>query len=111
MHTTSERAERIEQRACELRRQQQKRRDRFAVGLSAAISLLLVVVAALAMPSLMARQGFETSSSGAAASVFHVSSATGYVIISVLAFVLGCCVTILCYRLRRNREEHNGRNH
>ena len=111
MRTTSERVEAIEKRAGERKRRQKKRRNLLAAGLSAAACLVLIVVTALAMPGLMQQQGFASAASGAAAGVFHVSSAAGYVVIGVLAFALGCCVTILCYRLRRRAgEEHDDRD-
>ena len=113
MHTTSERTAAIEKRTHEIRRQQQRRRNLLAAGLSAAACLALVVAAALAMPGLMAQQsGGMGGGSGAEAGVFAASGAAGYVVIGLLAFALGCCVTILCYRLRRrDREEHDGRDH
>ena len=45
--------------------------------------------------------GFET-----AATMFGGSAALGYIVIGLLAFVLGVCVTILCFRIRLlNKEE------
>ena len=63
--------------------------------------------ASLAMPGIAARiqtgdySGFET-----AASIFHGGAALGYIVIGLLAFLLGVCVTVLCFRLRQmNRED------
>ena len=37
--------------------------------------------------------------------MYSESAALGYIIIGLLAFLLGVCVTILCFRLRQmNRE-------
>ena len=45
--------------------------------------------------------GFET-----AATMLGGSAALGYIVIGLLAFVLGVCVTILCFRIRLlNKEE------
>ena len=62
------------------------------------------------MPDLTARlrpdgaAGFET-----AASMYGGSGALGYIVIGILAFLLGVCVTILCFRLRRmDREDALG---
>ena len=45
--------------------------------------------------------GFET-----AATMFGGSATLGYIVIGLLAFVLGVCVTILCFRIRLlNKEE------
>ena len=44
--------------------------------------------------------GIET-----AASIFHSGAALGYIVIGLLAFLLGVCVTILCFRLRQMNHE------
>lgn len=45
--------------------------------------------------------GFET-----AATILGGNAAIGYIVIGLLAFVLGICVTILCFRIRQlNNEE------
>ena len=54
---------------------------------------------------------FET-----AGSVFHSSAALGYIVIGLLAFLLGVCVTILCFRLRQleredERDAESGERH
>ena len=37
------------------------------------------------------------------------STALGYIVVGLLAFVLGVCVTVLCFRIRRlNEEEQTG---
>ena len=112
MRSPSERADAIAARTRELKRARRERRERLTIGLSAAGCLALVIAAALLMPEIMARHSAEISNSGAAAGVFAAGSDLGYVAIGVLAFVLGCCVTILGYRLhRRNREGSDGRDH
>ena len=44
--------------------------------------------------------GFET-----AATMLGGSTALGYIVVGLLAFVLGVCVTVLCFRIRRLNEE------
>ena len=44
--------------------------------------------------------GFET-----AASMYGGSAALGYIVIGLLAFLLGVCVTVLCFRLRQMSRE------
>ena len=49
--------------------------------------------------------GFET-----ATSIFHGGAALGYIVIGLLAFLLGVCVTVLCFRLHQmNREDGQDR--
>ena len=58
------------------------------------------------MPGIAARiqagdyVGFET-----AASIFHGGAALGYIVIGLLAFLLGVCVSVLCFRLRQMSRE------
>ena len=51
--------------------------------------------------------GFET-----AASMYGGSDALGYIIVGLLAFLLGVCMTILCFRLRQmERDEKDEGQH
>lgn len=113
MHSTSERVDAIEKRTNQIKQQQHGRRDSLTAVVAAAACLALIVGIGLILPGLMAHHSMTAAgSAGAAAGVFAVSGAAGYVLIGVLAFALGCGVTILCYRLRsRNKENHHGRDH
>ena len=90
-------------------RQQEKRLRRTTITMASAVAacLALLIGASLAMPGIAASiqtgdySGFET-----AASIFHSGTALGYIVIGLLAFLLGVCVTVLCFRLRQmNRED------
>ena len=79
------------------------------IGMAAsavAACLALLVGVCLAMPGIAASiqtgnySGFET-----AASIFHGGAALGYIVIGLLAFLLGVCVTVLCFRLRQMDRE------
>ena len=83
------------------------RRGTITAAAAAAACLALLIGASLAMPGIAANiqtgdySGFET-----AASIFHSGAALGYIVIGLLAFLLGVCVTVLCFRLRQmNRED------
>ena len=72
-----------------------------------AACLAVIVGFSLSMPGIVDQielgtsSGFET-----AATMFGGSAALGYIVIGLLAFVLGVCVTILCFRIRLlNKEE------
>ena len=61
----------------------------------------VTAVLAVQMPERMrAVAGNEVEDVQAAASVFRNGGAAGYVLIGLLAFVLGICVTMLCFRIR-----------
>jgi hypothetical protein len=81
-----------------------------ASGLSAAASLVIIIAASFATAGLTAGRGAAEAAPGAesgmlAGGVFAPGSVSGYVVIGVLAFALGCAVTILCYRIRRRETE------
>ena len=86
--------------------QEKRRRDTITMASAVAACLALLIGASLAMPGIAASiqtgdyAGFET-----AASIFHGGAALGYIVIGLLAFLLGVCVTVLCFRLRQMSRE------
>ena len=87
--------------------QEKRRRDTITMASAVAACLALLIGASLAMPGIAANiqtgdySGFET-----AASMYGGGAALGYIVIGLLAFLLGVCVTVLCFRLRQmNRED------
>ena len=86
--------------------QEKRRRDTITMASAVAACLALLIGASLAMPGIAASiqtgdySGFET-----AASIFHGGAALGYIVIGLLAFLLGVCVTVLCFRLRQMSRE------
>ena len=101
MRTTAERLAAAKRRARELERerQRQRRRARGLLWAGTAACLAVIVSLALAMPSIT--EGFSDAAlgGGMAASIFSGRS-LGYLVVGLLAFVLGVCVTVLCVRLR-----------
>ncbi|MEG1684024.1 MAG: DUF4179 domain-containing protein [Oscillospiraceae bacterium] len=108
MRSTDERMAAVGRRTRELK-QQQKLRHRSIAGLSATLgALALVVGAAFAMPGIMTRMNVsEYLGSNGMASIFSVDSRIGYVMISLLAFALGVCVTTLCLHLHQAAKKRN----
>ena len=97
----------VKRRIAAREREKRLRRSKIAMASAVAACIALIVGASIAMPDIAARvrqgdySGFET-----AASIFYGSAALGYIVIGLLAFLLGVCVTVLCLRLRQmNRED------
>ena len=110
MRSHEERVAETKRRIATREREKKLRRSKITMFVAAAACLVLIVCASFAMPGINAGiepgdySGFET-----AASIFHGSAALGYIIIGFLAFLLGVCVTVLCFRLRQmNRENREG---
>ena len=107
MRSHEERVAETKRRIAKIEQEKRRRRNVITMASAVAACLALLVGASLAMPGIATRiqtgdySGFET-----AASIFHGGAALGYIVIGLLAFLLGVCVTVLCFRLRQmNRED------
>ena len=107
MRSHEERIAETKRRIAARQREKRRRRDTVTMASAVAACLVLLIGASLAMPGIAATlqagdySGFET-----AASIFHSGAALGYIVIGLLAFLLGVCVTVLCFRLRQmNRKD------
>ena len=110
MRSTDERVVAVERRVKQMARQK-KQRQHCYIGLSATVAcLVLVVGVGASMPSIMEElaQGNYTNT-GMMASNFYEGGALGYVLVGLLAFALGTCLTVLCILLRRrNKRDTEG---
>ena len=107
MRSHEERVAETKRRIAKIEREKRLRRNAITMASAVAACLALLIGTSLAMPGIAANiqtgdySGFET-----AASIFHGGAALGYIVIGLLAFLLGVCVTVLCFRLRQmNRED------
>ena len=105
MRSHEERVAETKRRIAKIEREK-RRRNTVTMVSAVAACLALLVGASFAMPGIAARAqagdyaGFET-----AASMYGGGAALGYIVIGLLAFLLGVCVTILCFRLRQISRE------
>lgn len=109
MRSNEERVAEVKRRIAEKERQKKLRRSRIAAVSAVAACLVLILVLSLFMPGIAGqlRPG-GYSDYEMVASMFGENGALGYIIIGLLAFLLGVCVTILCFRIRLlNREEQS----
>ena len=107
MRSYEERVAETKRRIAKIEREKRRRRNTITMASAVAACLVLLIGASLAMPGIAANiqtgdyAGFET-----AASMYGGGAALGYIVIGLLAFLLGVCVTVLCFRLRQmNRED------
>ena len=107
MRSHEERVAETKRRIAKMEREKRRRRNTVTMASAVAACLALLIGASLAMPGVAASirtgnySGFET-----AASMYGGGAALGYIVIGLLAFLLGVCVTVLCFRLRQmNRED------
>ena len=106
MRSHEERVAETKRRIAARQREKRLRRNTIAMASAVAACLALLIGASLAMTGIAAKiqagdySGFETS-----ASMYGGGAALGYIIIGLLAFLLGVCVTVLCFRLRQMSRE------
>ena len=107
MRSHEERIAEVRRRIAEKERQKRRKQRRIAAITCIAACLAVIVGVSFVMPGIVgqiepgASSGFET-----AATILGGGTALGYMVIGLLAFVLGACVTILCFRIHQlNKEE------
>ena len=111
MRSHEERVAETKRRIAKMEREKRLRRNTITMASAVAACLALLIGASLAMPGIAASiqtgdySGFET-----AASIFHGGAAVGYIALGLLAFLLGVCMTVLCFRIRQlSREDGQDR--
>ena len=106
MRSHEERVTETKRRIAARQRENRRRRNTITMASAVAACLALLIGASLAMPGIAANiQTGDYSGFEMAASIFHGGAALGYIVIGLLAFLLGVCVTVLCFRLRQMHRE------
>lgn len=104
MRTAEERVEELHRRTAALRQAKLRRRNRLLGGAAVCICLALSILFAAAVAHASASAS-GAMPAGAAASIFADHAGLGFVLVAVVAFCLGALVTILCFRLKMQRED------
>ena len=105
MRTDEERARLIQKRTAEIKRERQKRKQRALDLLCIAACLILVVGIGSFLPGLtVGIPGGDIHHASGAASLVGSHAALSYILMGIMAFLLGVCVTVLLYRLHRRNE-------
>ncbi|NLU53259.1 MAG: DUF4179 domain-containing protein [Clostridiaceae bacterium] len=106
MRSTDERLAAVEKRVKELEKQKRQRKKRY-ISISAIAACLIVIVGmGIAMPGIMAGLSVQDySNTGMMASIFYDGKALGYILIGILSFALGVCLTILCFLLKPDKQQ------
>ena len=111
MRTSEELAGRIRKRTAEIKRERQNKNRRAWDRLCIAVCLILVVGSGSFISGLAADvPGGEIHHTSGAASLIGSHAALGYILMGLMAFLLGVCVTMLLYRLHRRNERKQREN-
>ena len=106
MRSHEERVAAVKRRIAQEEQKKRLRRSRVITAGSAAACLALIAGISVWMPGVMEHAAADGYAGfGAAASMFAGSPAAGYLIVGLLSFLLGVCVTALCFRIRRFQRE------
>lgn len=105
MRTNEARARLIHRRTAEIKQEHRKKKQQGLYAVCMAVCLFLVIGIGAMIPGLMRNtaDGGIVHPSGTA-SLLGSHAALGYIIMGLLAFLLGVCVTVLLYRLHRRCE-------
>ena len=112
MRTDEERINMMHARAAHLRRQKRTIKVKIMQAAGAVLSFAAAIVLAIFVPRITDMDaGNPTGQTGGmSASIFGDSSVLGYIVIAIIAFLLGIAVTIFCFRLRKWLEEKDKQN-
>lgn len=105
MRTDEERIRAMHRRAAEISIENRHKKVRVIQIASAVCCCAAVILMAVLVPGV---SGVTESGSEAAelnASLFANSPAIGYIVIGIIAFILGITVTALCYQLKKWQDE------
>ena len=111
MRTNEERIGLIHKRTAEIKRERQKRKQRALDMICIAACLILIVGIGSFLPDwVVVIPGGEVHHASGAASLVGSHAALGYILMGLMAFLLGACVTVLLYRLHRRSERKQREN-
>lgn len=106
MRTEQERMELIRKRTLEIRKKEKKRRQRIIdMGCAAACVLLIIWSGHVNASDNCSDRGYKDGwCLWGSCQHFGTNSAQGYIVMGIICFFIGVCVTVLLYRLHRKAE-------
>jgi hypothetical protein len=103
MRTTEEKLNEIKRRETHIRRRRFRRQTTVLSFASAAAAVLVIITAVGILPQI--KSDFAGNSMSAQyASAFSGNPAIGFILVVILAFALGACITLLCVKVHRYNE-------
>ena len=111
MRSHEERVAETKRRIAKIEQEKRLRHNTVTMASAVAACLVLLIGASFAMPGIAASiQAGDYADFETAASMYGGGAALGYIVIGLLAFLLGVCVTVLCFRLRQMSREDDQNN-
>ena len=110
MRTNEERVAALHERVRQLEYRRQLNITRIVSAAAVAAGLALIVLLGFIIPGAVENVPAFYEEQGMTASILSSNSALGFIVIGILAFILGVLVTILCYRLKRQLGDQGKNN-
>ena len=108
MRSTDEQLREIMKRGDYIKEKKSSQKAAASFALAACACVALLIVTTLYLPGLTTAG--TPQANGHYGSLLLNTSYMGYVVIGILAFLLGVCVTMLCLHLRRLRKKERDRS-
>lgn len=111
MRTNEERMQQIRWRTAELKKKEQRKRQRIFDGTLLVCSVFLIVVLGIYLPGVVGvSEKEQVLQSSGIASLVGKNDALSYILMGFLSFLLGVCVTVLLFRLRHSSTWRDNEN-
>ena len=108
MRSNEERVAAVKARIAEKENQKKRRLGYLMTASSMAACIALIIVLSGFIPDIIKKVPMEGMQKyTAAASIFGSGAESGYILIALIAFVLGISVTIFCSRMRHYIDRNN----
>ena len=108
LRTPEERIRAMHSRAAELGKQQEVRRARVISAIAAGASFAAVIIMAIAVSGVSGIISEPGNGGDFTGSILSGSPALGYIVVGIVAFMLGAAVTALGIRINRLNKENSG---
>ncbi len=105
MRTNEERIAAMHSRAAELKHLKKDRMGHVIRISAAAACFLILIFLSSVMPRFTSSSLSHSAVSGLNASIFSGSSIAGFLVVGIIAFLLGAAFTILCFYLKKWLDE------
>ncbi len=105
MRTTEERTELILKKTEKIKAHRRRLRTAVLHSCSCCACAVLIVLCAINLPRVGSSDSISVGDESAAATLLAQNPAIGYIIMAILAFLLGVCVTALMFRIKLREPE------
>ncbi|MBQ6508980.1 MAG: hypothetical protein IJI07_05840 [Flexilinea sp.] len=111
MRTNEERIAALHGRVSQLKQERKNRQFAAICSVSGAVCLGFLLGMAVLMQGVSNRGFIDGASDAMNASIFTDSGSLAYVVIAILAFLLGITVTVFCFRMKKWLDEKDHGDH